>query len=80
MVQVRTSGGYTKVLKDDDASIAYRGPMIVMVNQFSAGMVRHADRIVVVSGGRMVESGTHEELQATENGVYRRLATMQFRE
>jgi ATP-binding cassette subfamily B protein len=42
--------------------------------------VRHADRIVVISGGRVVESGTHEELQAIENGVYRKLAAMQFRE
>jgi ATP-binding cassette subfamily B protein len=42
--------------------------------------VRHADQIVVISGGRVVESGTHEELQAMEEGVYRRLAALQFRE
>jgi ABC-type multidrug transport system fused ATPase/permease subunit len=42
--------------------------------------VRHADRIVVVADGRVVETGTHEELQAKEGGVYRRLAAMQFRE
>ena len=42
--------------------------------------VRHADRIVVIAGGRVVESGTHDELQATEGGVYRRLAALQFRE
>jgi len=42
--------------------------------------VRHADRIIVVSGGRVVESGTHEELQAIDAGVYRRLAALQFRE
>jgi ABC transporter fused permease/ATP-binding protein len=42
--------------------------------------IRHADRIVVVSGGRVVETGTHETLQAIENGLYRRLATLQFRE
>ena len=40
--------------------------------------VRHADRIIVVAGGKVVESGTHEELQAIEAGVYRRLAAMQF--
>lgn len=42
--------------------------------------VRHVDRIIVIAGGRVVESGTHEELQAIEAGVYRRLAALQFRE
>jgi ATP-binding cassette subfamily B protein len=42
--------------------------------------VRHVDRIIVISGGRVVESGTHDELQAREDGVYRRLASLQFRE
>ena len=42
--------------------------------------VRHADRIVVLADGRVAESGTHEELNAIEGGVYRRLASLQFRE
>jgi ATP-binding cassette subfamily B protein len=42
--------------------------------------VRHVDRIIVIAGGRVVESGTHEELQAMGDGVYRRLAALQFRE
>jgi ATP-binding cassette subfamily B protein len=42
--------------------------------------VRHVDRIIVIAGGRVVESGTHEELQAIEAGVYRRLSALQFRE
>jgi ABC-type multidrug transport system fused ATPase/permease subunit len=42
--------------------------------------VRHVDRIIVIAGGRVVESGTHEELQAREGGVYRRLAALPFRE
>jgi ABC-type multidrug transport system fused ATPase/permease subunit len=41
--------------------------------------VRHVDRLIVIAGGRVVESGTHEELQAIEDGVYRRLAALQFR-
>ena len=36
VVQVRSSGGGTKVLEDDDPGIEYRGPMVVLVNQFSA--------------------------------------------
>ena len=42
--------------------------------------VRHVDRIVVIVGGQVVESGTHAELQALEDGVYQRLAALQFRE
>ena len=42
--------------------------------------VRHADRIIVIAGGRVVESGTHDELQARADGVYHRLAALQFRE
>jgi ABC-type multidrug transport system fused ATPase/permease subunit len=42
--------------------------------------VRHVDRIIVIAGGRVVESGTHDELQAIEEGTYQRLAALQFRE
>jgi ABC-type multidrug transport system fused ATPase/permease subunit len=42
--------------------------------------VRHVDRIIVIAGGRVVESGTHEELQTIGDGIYRRLAALQFRE
>lgn len=42
--------------------------------------VRHVDRIIVIADGCVVESGTHEELEAIESGVYHRLAALQFRE
>jgi ATP-binding cassette, subfamily B, bacterial len=41
--------------------------------------VRHADQILVVSGGRIVERGTHEEL-LDEGTVYRQLHDAQTRE
>jgi ATP-binding cassette subfamily B protein/subfamily B ATP-binding cassette protein MsbA len=41
--------------------------------------VRHADQILVVSGGRIVERGTHEEL-LREGGVYGQLHEAQTRE
>ena len=40
--------------------------------------IRHADQIVVIDAGRVVETGTHETLQALEGGIYRRLAALQF--
>jgi ABC-type multidrug transport system fused ATPase/permease subunit len=40
--------------------------------------VRNADRILVLDGGRIVESGTHAELNAIDGGTYRRLAALQF--
>jgi ATP-binding cassette subfamily B protein len=42
--------------------------------------VRHVDRIIVIAGGLVVESGTHKELQAVAEGTYKRLAALQFRE
>ena len=40
--------------------------------------VRRADRILVIQDGKLVESGTHIELNQQDNGLYRRLAELQF--
>ncbi len=40
--------------------------------------IRKADRIYVIEDGAVLESGTHDELMAHEDGRYRRLAEMQF--
>ncbi|MCC2546189.1 ABC transporter ATP-binding protein/permease [Hymenobacter sp. BT175] len=39
--------------------------------------VQHADEIIVLQQGRIVERGTHEELQRREGGLYQRLSMMQ---
>ena len=50
---------------------------LVIAHRFSTA--RRADRIAVIAGGRVIESGSHEEL--LEGGeVYKRLHDMQFRD
>lgn len=40
--------------------------------------VRRADKIIVLKEGRVVESGKHDELINTPNGVYRKLHELQI--
>lgn len=39
--------------------------------------IRHADRIVVMDGGRIAEQGRHDELMERPQGLYRRLVELQ---
>jgi len=41
--------------------------------------IRNAAKIVVINHGEIVESGTHDELVAIENGAYKSLYDMQFK-
>jgi subfamily B ATP-binding cassette protein MsbA len=49
----------------------------VLVIAHRLATVKHADRVVVIHGGRIAEMGTHDQLMARGDGIYRRLATLQ---
>jgi ATP-binding cassette subfamily B multidrug efflux pump len=51
---------------------------IVIAHRLST--IQHAHKILVMSGGRIIESGDHESLLSDEDGQYRKLYEMQFSE
>jgi subfamily B ATP-binding cassette protein MsbA len=42
--------------------------------------IRNADRIIVLDRGKIVQAGKHEQLLSDENGIYRKLYELQFRD
>ena len=76
VVQVRSSSGKIQVLADKDPAIAYRGPMIVLVNQFSAsaseilaGAMQDYDRAVIVGGAHTHGKGTVQAVLDLDQAV-----------
>lgn len=49
---------------------------IIIAHRLST--IREADKIIVLEKGKVIESGTHDELVANEGGLYRYLSRLQF--
>ncbi|MBR4657380.1 MAG: ABC transporter ATP-binding protein [Oscillospiraceae bacterium] len=63
------------LIQDSLERIKTIGTMLIVAHRLST--VQHADRILVLSHGEIVEQGTHQELLA-EKGRYYKLYTLQF--
>ncbi len=51
---------------------------IVIAHRLST--IQHADKILVMHKGEIRETGTHAELVQKEDGIYRRLYELQYRD
>jgi ATP-binding cassette, subfamily B, bacterial MsbA len=65
-----------KLVQDAIIRLMENRTSIVIAHRLST--IQHADFIVVIEDGRIVEKGTHDELLSITDGVYRRLHTMQM--
>ena len=63
-----------KLVQDAINNLMHNRTSVVIAHRLST--IRHADEIIVLQNGKIVERGTHMALMALE-GFYRKLVTMQ---
>ncbi|PID92717.1 MAG: antibiotic ABC transporter ATP-binding protein [Bacteroidetes bacterium] len=65
-----------KLVQDALIKLMQNRTSIVIAHRLST--IKHADQILVIDEGRIVERGTHQELVAREDGLYHKLHAMQM--
>ena len=64
-----------RIIQQNMARICARRTVIIIAHRLSA--VRHADRIVVMERGQIIEQGAHDELMGNPQGAYAYLHRLQ---
>ena len=65
-----------RLVQDAIISLVKNRTSIVIAHRLST--IKHADLILVIDGGRIVERGTHEKLIGNKAGIYHKLHSMQM--
>ncbi|MEG1635274.1 MAG: ATP-binding cassette domain-containing protein, partial [Rikenellaceae bacterium] len=63
-----------KLVQEALTSLLKDRTSLVIAHRLST--IQHADRIIVIDGGKIAESGTHSQL-LKQDGIYKRLIDMQ---
>jgi subfamily B ATP-binding cassette protein MsbA len=64
-----------RLVQDAILNLMKNRTSLVIAHRLST--IQHADMIVVIDEGRIVETGNHAELMAKEEGFYRKLHSFQ---
>jgi ABC-type multidrug transport system fused ATPase/permease subunit len=65
-----------KLVQEALETLMFGRTSIIIAHRLST--IRNADKILVLDQGEIVEQGKHHELLEIENGIYKKLSTLQF--